>query len=70
LNLFKIGFRQSGFDIENQVKAVRTGSAGFILPHNFSEPSFAAVANYGAAYFPRGSDPISPLADIVSQKEG
>jgi len=70
LKLFKIRFGQSGFDIENQVETVSTGSAGFILSHNFSEPSFASVARHGAANFPRDSDSISPLADVVSQKEG
>ena len=40
-----------------------------MLSHDLSEPSFAAIANHGAAYFPRHRDSISSLARIVSQKE-
>jgi hypothetical protein len=42
----------------------------FILPHDLSESSFAAIAKHGAAYFSRDGDSISPLAGVVSQKEG
>jgi hypothetical protein len=41
-----------------------------MLSYDFPEPSFAAIANHGAAYFPRNSDSISPLARVVFQKEG
>ena len=43
--------------------------AGFMLPHDFPEPSFAAIAQNGAPYFPRHSDSISPLAGVVLQKK-
>jgi hypothetical protein len=36
-----------------------------MLSQYLSEPSFAAIANHSAAYFPRNSDPVSPLADVV-----
>jgi hypothetical protein len=41
-----------------------------MLPHDLSEPSFASIANHGAAYFPRNGDSISPLAGVVLHKEG
>ena len=41
-----------------------------MLSHYLSEPSFAAIANHGAAYFPRNGDSVSALAGVVPQKEG
>ena len=40
-----------------------------MLPDNLPESSFAAIANHGAAYFPRNGDSISSLARVVSRKE-
>jgi hypothetical protein len=70
LKLFEIGFYHLWFYVQYQVETVRIGRAKFILPHDLSEPSFAAIANHGHAYFPRDGESISPLAGVVSQKEG
>jgi hypothetical protein len=40
-----------------------------MLSDDLPEPSFAAIANHRAAYFPRNGDSISPLARVVSQKK-
>lgn len=40
-----------------------------MLPDDLPESSFAAIANHGAAYFPRNGDSISSLARVVSRKE-
>ncbi|HEV2663349.1 MAG TPA: hypothetical protein VG324_00450 [Blastocatellia bacterium] len=69
LKLFEIGLRQIRFNVEDQVETVRVGGKKFILPHDLPEPSLAAIANHGAAYFPRDGDSISLLAYVVSQKE-
>lgn len=46
----------------------------FMLPYDLSEPSFAAITNHSAAYFPRNCDSVSPLAVVIfheeSRKEG
>src|SRR5215475_9924237 len=65
----EIGFRCLRFDVEHQVEAARIGTAKFMLPQNLSEPSFAAIANHRAAYFPRSGDSISALAGFVPKKE-
>src|SRR5262245_35021374 len=69
LKLFEIGFHHLRFNVEDQVETARLGGTKFILPHDLPEPSFAAIANHGAAYFPRDGDSISLLAYVVSQKE-
>lgn len=38
-------------------------------PHDFPEPSFATIANYGAADFPRHGDSEPLLAAVVFQDE-
>jgi hypothetical protein len=40
-----------------------------MLSQYLSEPSFAAIANHCAAYFPRNGDSVSALAGVVLQKE-
>lgn len=68
----EINFSQLRFGVKHKVEAtaVRGGNAKLIFPHDFPESSFAAIANYGAAYFPRSRDSISPLTGVILQKEG
>jgi len=69
LKPIEIGFRQPRFDVKHQIEPARIGLAKFMLPHDLSEPSFAAIANHRAANFTRNGYSISPLASVVTQKE-
>lgn len=69
LELSVIGFGQAGFDVDDKIEAGGVQTLILIRPHDLPQSSLAAIANYGAADFPRHcySDPL--LANVVFQNE-